>query len=138
MINFVEEALVRWSVGPSVRRSAIGQQFCSRSIAIAPSARRSVGDCSIYLSVEPRIGWSVGRSVGLPFSESVRMLNQSVGRWVGLPFSESVRMLDQSVSRSVGSRKHFIKEGKMAGREGAGMEGKERAGRKESRMRRGS
>ena len=61
---------------------------------------------------------------------------------VGLPFSESVRMLDQlvgwSVGRSVGGRSSLVKEGKMTGREGAGKEGKERAGREESRMRRGS
>ena len=61
-----------------------------------------------------------------------------VGRSVGLPFSESVRILDKSVGRSVGARNYLVKEGKIAGREGAGMEGKERAGMEEGRMKRGA
>ena len=110
-----EEALVRRCVG---RR--LVDDFVVKVLPLAHrSVGRSVGDCSIYLAVGTRVSRSVGRSAGLPFSESVRMVGWSVGRLVG-------------------GRSSLVKEGKMTGREGAGKEGKERAGREESRMRRGS
>ena len=74
----------------------------------------------------------VRRSVD--WSTIFQSIFQLVGRSLGLPFSESVRMFDQSVGR----RSKSLRKGRKNVREGAGMEGKERAGREDRRMKRGA
>ena len=71
MIDFEEEALVCRSVGRRLVNDFV--------VETLPLARRPVGQSMIVQSIFQWEQGSVGRSIGLPFNERVRMLDQSVG-----------------------------------------------------------